>query len=396
MNGGVLEEGEEGQESRGSGALVSIGYRIKRSGLRHLGERAAMTFDEIEAPMSAPNTRTISMRAQEVQVVSNPRFDAFWSYVNIDQWEPTTFAILETFIQSDSVAIDIGAWIGPTTLFAAQLGERILAVEPDPGAFAMLEANVAANPGLASRVTLSSACIAPADGPLRMGSRSSQAGGDGASSLLYADSDVGWNVEGIHLDTACARHGVDRIDVLKIDVEGAESLLIPSIRDRLCADMPTLILSMHPHFMRRPLTDTLAIAGILARYPYLYTAELELASPTYVCEPANLNRAYEIIATRRSPESLSDTVWAEQAARLQEPKRAHLQADARALYGLAEEVFEETARRIESGSSSFSSDRLATIRTAIQKAVRTPDSSNLLELQRFIRTFRRFYSLHMS
>ena len=335
------------------------------------------------------------MGGADVSVIEHPRFNAYWAYVHHDQWEPQTFALLKTFARPDTVVVDIGAWIGPTTLFAAQSARRVLAFEPDPGAYEMLTANVAANPILAQRITTSNACISPTDGPVRMGSRSSQEGGDGASSMLYADSSVGWECEGLTLQTACARHGVDAIGLLKMDVEGAESVLIPAIADLLLAHRPTLMLSMHPHFMAQPSTDVSRIAEVLAGYSALYTTDMERISPGYLLDPANLTRAYEVVATQHSPEALMDTPWAQHAAQTRRPDIAQLQSDARTLHALAGMVTQETARLISVGQSGFPASRLAAIQRGITQSKDLPSSNDPAVLQRFIHTFRRLYSMHM-
>ncbi len=335
------------------------------------------------------------MGRAEVSVVEHPRFDAYWAYVHHGQWEPQTFALLQTFAHPEAVVVDIGAWIGPTTLFAAHHAQHVLAFEPDPAAFSMLEANVAANPRLAERITLSNTCISPTDGPVRMGSRSSQTGGDGASSMLYADSPVGWEVEGMQLQTACTQAGVDTIDVLKMDVEGAESVLVPALADRLREELPTLMLSIHPHFMVSPESDTRAIAAALEGYPYLYTSEMTPITPAHLCDPAHFGQAYEVVATIRSPEHLRFSAWARHAAHERAPQLSRLQADARTLHALAGLVIQETSRLISLEQSSFPAERLLTIQRGIAQSQKLLTSDDPATLKRLIHTLRRLYSMHM-
>ena len=69
----------------------------------------------------------------------------YWDRVNAGEWEPGTFQFFEDVITPDTHVFDVGAWIGPTALFAVQLGASCTAFEPDPVAYAALEANVAEN-----------------------------------------------------------------------------------------------------------------------------------------------------------------------------------------------------------------------------------------------------------
>lgn len=56
-------------------------------------------------------------------------------------WETDTRAILETYLTAGSIFLDIGAWIGPVTRWALNLGATVHAYEPDPAAYPHLAAN---------------------------------------------------------------------------------------------------------------------------------------------------------------------------------------------------------------------------------------------------------------
>jgi len=55
----------------------------------------------------------------------------FWERFDQGLWEPRTLQKLSALRDGD-LFVDIGAWIGPTTLAAAVNGARVLAFEPDP------------------------------------------------------------------------------------------------------------------------------------------------------------------------------------------------------------------------------------------------------------------------
>ena len=78
----------------------------------------------------------------------------FWDVVQNGQWEPKTFAIIERHCSPDHVFIDIGAWIGPTTLFAAGIAKHVYAVEPDPVSVVALKKNIALNAGFSHKITV--------------------------------------------------------------------------------------------------------------------------------------------------------------------------------------------------------------------------------------------------
>ncbi len=114
--------------------------------------------------------------------------------------------------------VDAGANAGMATLYlhGRHPGARIVAVEPDPGTYDLLEANTAALPG----VTCVCGALADRDGTvvLHTGAESWAAStrpGRGRPDAVVVAAET--------LETLAARHGLDRIDLLKLDVEGAEA-----------------------------------------------------------------------------------------------------------------------------------------------------------------------------
>jgi FkbM family methyltransferase len=170
---------------------------------------------------------------------------------------PQMFDVFERGVLADAIDkrlaeggtftfVDIGANVGLYSLFvAARAGEhaRILAIEPQPGILDRLRFNLAANPGAKIEVL-----------PIALADR------DGAAELVLDANDGG----GTHLDKHTASRGADgcvvsvpcktltaalaearvtAIDALKIDVEGAEDLvLVPFLRDAPEHRLPALVL----------------------------------------------------------------------------------------------------------------------------------------------------------
>lgn len=65
----------------------------------------------------------------------------FWDDVDNGTWEPETKTVLERFLHPGDVFADVGAWCGPVTLWAVQLGATVVAWEPDAVARKCLRQN---------------------------------------------------------------------------------------------------------------------------------------------------------------------------------------------------------------------------------------------------------------
>jgi FkbM family methyltransferase len=202
--------------------------------------------------------------------------NAFWARVVDGTWEPASYAVLDRFLAPDLVMVDIGAWIGPLTLYAAGLKARVQAYEPDPVARAELAANVARNPELAERVTISPLAVGPGAGDLRLGNRTSARGGDSMSSLLFADARVGWPVRSVGLTELLTPIPAELLGLVKIDIEGAEVEMLEPAAELLERCQPPLLLSVHARFWQPdPWPRLRRLADLLAGYEVLLTPDFE-------------------------------------------------------------------------------------------------------------------------
>jgi FkbM family methyltransferase len=145
----------------------------------------------------------------------------------------------------EGVFVDVGANIGRyTVMVARQLGARgaVVALEPEPGNFAALCRNVTAN-GLENVIVRQVAC-SNANTPVRLVRHRWDAGLD-TTRALEADEFVcrGFvdtiEVEGRRLDSLLDELGISRVDLLKIDVEGAELAVLEGA-DRVLASNSSL------------------------------------------------------------------------------------------------------------------------------------------------------------
>jgi len=138
------------------------------------------------------------------------------------------------------VFVDIGANVGLFSLFVAATARaaRILAIEPEPGNFARLAFNIAANPGLP--ITPLALVLGETEGTARILLNARDRGG---TRMAAAGAQAGGiEVRCRPLLDVVTDAGLTGIDALKIDVEGAEDkVLVPFFRDAPAALWPGLI-----------------------------------------------------------------------------------------------------------------------------------------------------------
>src|SRR5262245_29388281 len=138
-------------------------------------------------------------------------------------YTPTGFEL-----RPDDAVVDVGANIGAFAVYAAQRTRgRVLAVEPHPGNAAALRRNLEANG--ASRAEVAECAVADERGttPLFLGRSGT------THQLFAAGKDAGEgesvDVRVTTLPELLAEHGFSRVDFLKLDCEGAEGLVLPSL-----------------------------------------------------------------------------------------------------------------------------------------------------------------------
>jgi FkbM family methyltransferase len=223
--------------------------------------------------------------------------DLFWERVWLDDWEPHTFKIFDIFLDPDHSFIDIGAWIGPTALYGCQIAKHCYAIEPDPVAFCQLKENFALNPALLAKATLSNLCIADVNGTVTLGNKTSDLGGDSMSSLLFADGPTAWRVPAVTLTQYLQDQGIDDCNFIKMDVEGAEALILPSIAELLNHTRPTLCLSLHAKYFDCPGEVLLPIVEVLEKYRHIYTDKWIAVDRNFILDENNVKGCYELICT---------------------------------------------------------------------------------------------------
>lgn len=171
----------------------------------------------------------------------------FWQLAESGRWEPETFAIFDRYLNQDSVYCDMGAWIGPTVLYAARKCKLAYAFEPDPVAYRFLRWNIELN----KQTNISSFCVALArENSIRKMATFGKKLGNTVASLLSTNADSeSVDVLTLTWDAFVEMARPGRIDFMKIDIEGGEFDLIPSMKNYLSQHKPVIYLSTHAPYL---------------------------------------------------------------------------------------------------------------------------------------------------
>lgn len=178
-------------------------------------------------------TREVTRNGLTFRVLEqdNEGWHQYWDAYESGQWNVVETDVLDNLHLHGGWFVDVGAWIGPMTLYAAALGSKVLAIEPDPVARLNLIANVRKN-RFHRRVTISADAIV--EGPLgekemrRVVPIEGGEYGDGMSHL--GSTGTAW-VYANTIPNILEQHRIneDEVWLTKIDVEGYERRLMPTL-----------------------------------------------------------------------------------------------------------------------------------------------------------------------
>lgn len=191
-------------------------------------------------------------------------------------FEPRTVAAYGRLLTPGSVAVDIGANMGAHTLHLSScVGRdgRVLAFEPTAEAYYRLTRNIAINPELSGRIKAVQAMLvaAPdaalepavyASWPLRSPSN--------AHDLHLG---VALSTEGAHistLDDAVAAAELDRVDLIKLDVDGHELDVLRGARTILKRHRPIIVMELSPYTIEERGQDPSELIALLQDRGYRF------------------------------------------------------------------------------------------------------------------------------
>jgi FkbM family methyltransferase len=189
----------------------------------------------------------------------------FWDSFEKGEWEVNTIRMLDHFLSPTDVMVDVGAWIGPISLYAGSLVSRCFSLEPDPVAFKEFHQNISLNPEIQKKITPYQRAITTNGQNIRLYSRFSH--GDSGSSMLKRVKSTNEFVEvgSFTFQNFLSTNGIDRVNFIKMDVEGGEYFILPPMMPYLREAKPTLLISFHHAALTEYLESKMLPFGALRR-----------------------------------------------------------------------------------------------------------------------------------
>jgi len=189
-------------------------------------------------------------------------------------FERSTVRALQKLAIPGSVVFDIGANIGAHTLgLARSVGPagRVFAIEPSDFAFAKLKRNLALNPELESRTHAHQILLAAeieAQLPPTIYASWPLLAKETVHPKLRGRLSTTSNARVDTLDGFVEHQGIDRLDVIKIDVDGHEYPVLKGGAKTLARFWPTLLMEMSPYVQDEQSHGFAALVALLQDADY--------------------------------------------------------------------------------------------------------------------------------
>lgn len=163
----------------------------------------------------------------------------FWKGDFPSVFEPFTMNWIRTLGDRTKDFLDIGAWVGPTTLFGSMFYRGVYSFEPDPVAFKYLSLNKELN--RLDNIELFPEAVSVNAAPIPIYARGEH--GNSMSNSLHESAF--FHVANARGLSSILNWSKTNFALIKIDIEGAESLIIPAAEEVLVEKKIPLIISFH-------------------------------------------------------------------------------------------------------------------------------------------------------
>ena len=191
------------------------------------------------------------------------------------RFERQTSFTLQSLLSEGMTVIDLGANIGSHSLpMAKRVGARgrVYAIEPTDWAFAKLLRNLSLNPQLAETVVPIQAAFTDGVTPPPAGFYSSWdvTADEGVHPVHGGRIEIASNAAFMTFDEFIQSHRIDRVDLIKMDVDGFEVQLLTGAKESLKQFHPPILFEFCPHVLTEHKTSPERLLTILSDAGYSF------------------------------------------------------------------------------------------------------------------------------
>lgn len=211
----------------------------------------------------------------------------FWNGFKKEAWEPSTYKLMSKYIRKDKSYIDIGTWVGPTILYAAEIGaDKVYGIEANPLTYNMLSENSKMNKLVSDKLSLYNLCITNTDGGVIDFGGKRGADTSSASSIRGSE----WKIPSSTICGWIKHNNISNYNFIKIDIEGAEKFIEKDLVAISGNSDLVILLSLHPPFWDDINSVAQTILNMCAHYEIFDIHE----------NPLDLNQLKEMVLTENS------------------------------------------------------------------------------------------------
>ena len=257
----------------GSETRTQAYFAVQRAWMAHWPLESGKYAPRLMLGSVLPVTPVWYQVEPEIRMRLDPEDFVSRTILETGEWEPTSWQAMRAHLSSGATFVDVGAQIGYYSLKAAPVvgpGGHVIAIEPNPETVAKLENNIRAS----GAKVISVAPVACSDSEATLELFAASAANTGETSLSKANASQSgaaihsYKVRARPLDDIVRESGVSRVDVVKIDVEGAEYLVLKGSQATLARYHPMVLMEILDHQLRQMGSSAAQVRDFLREQGY--------------------------------------------------------------------------------------------------------------------------------
>ncbi len=248
-------------------------FAVQRAWMAHWPLEHGKALPRLIQPVLQPFTPVWVQVQPDVKMLLDPYDYVSREILETGQWEAESWAILQEHIGKGATVVDIGAHIGYYSLKAAPVAGpagHVIAIEPNPETIQKLRGNIQASG--ARTITVEPVACSDTESTLELFAAPRSNTGETSLSRTNASQDsqgvTSYKVRARPLDEILKQAGVSRVDAVKIDVEGAEYLVLKGATETLDRYHPALLIEIVEHQLQAMGTSSEQVKELLRSHGY--------------------------------------------------------------------------------------------------------------------------------